>query len=70
MTPTVPPASTRPLWLAFFVLAATVTGGAAGLLAFAGGSNVPTAILAGGAAFAGTMALLVTLAHYLSGSPR
>ncbi|GIF41342.1 hypothetical protein [Actinoplanes xinjiangensis] len=65
MTPTAPPASTRPLWLAVFVLAATVTGTAAGILAFAGGTNIPLSVVAGGTAFGGSLALLLALAHFM-----
>ncbi|MDX5461749.1 MULTISPECIES: hypothetical protein [Micromonospora] len=64
MTSTAPTSSSRPLWLAIFVLAAAAVGAVAGLLAVAGGTNVSTAILTG------TVALLLALAHYLSGSPR
>ncbi|MCP3785278.1 hypothetical protein NLX85_18085 [Micromonospora sp. A3M-1-15] len=64
MTSTAPTTSSRRLWLAVFVLAAAAVGAVAGLLAVAGGTNVPTAILTG------TVALLLALAHYLSGSPR
>jgi hypothetical protein len=65
VTPAAPPASTRPLWLAIFVLAAAVIGVAAGMLAFAGGTNLPLSVVAGGTAFGGCLALLLALAHYL-----
>ena len=37
------------------------------MLAHAGSATVPNAILTGGAAFAGTVLLLLGLAHFLSG---
>ncbi|MFF5233760.1 hypothetical protein [Dactylosporangium sp. NPDC000521] len=43
---------------------ACIVGGVAGLLAHAGGSNVPNAILTGGGAFAGTMALQLGIGHF------
>jgi hypothetical protein len=67
MTPAPQASSTRPLWLGLFLLTAVVIGAAAGLLAYAGGTNLPTAILTGGGAFAGTTGLLLALAHYLVG---
>ena len=67
MTPAPQTTSTRPLWLGLFLITAAITGGAAGLLAHAGGTNIPTAILTGGGAFAGAIGLLLALAHFLRG---
>jgi hypothetical protein len=63
------PAGT-PRWVCvvLMLLAAALVAGAAGLLAYAGGATVPNAILTGGAAFAGTVFLLLGLAHFLGGS--
>ncbi|MEV6847525.1 hypothetical protein [Actinoplanes sp. NPDC051411] len=36
----------------------------AGVLSHAAGNNVPGAVLTGGAAFAGTVGLLLAVAHY------
>jgi hypothetical protein len=66
MNSAAPSPSARPLWLALFVLAGTMIGGCAGLLAAAGGANVPTAILTGGATFAGAIGLLLAVSHFLA----
>ena len=57
----------RWVWVALMGLAAFIVAGAAGLLAYAGGANIPAAILTGGGAFAGAMLLLLAVAHYASG---
>jgi hypothetical protein len=46
------------------VLWAAIIGGVAGLLSHAAGSNIPSAILTGGSAFAGTVGILLAMAHY------
>jgi hypothetical protein len=46
------------------LFAAGIVGGVAGVLSHAAGDNIPTAILTGGGAFAGTVALLLAIAHY------
>jgi predicted branched-subunit amino acid permease len=46
------------------LLASTFVGVVAGILSHAAGNNVPGAILTSGAAFAGTVGLLLALAHY------
>lgn len=43
-----------------------MVSGGAGMLSHAAGNNVPGAILSGGAAFAGTVGLLLAIAHYTS----
>ncbi|PRY32906.1 hypothetical protein [Pseudosporangium ferrugineum] len=63
-TPTVSSPSSRWAWLLLMVLTAGVVSGVAGLLSRAGGSNVPGAVLTGGAAFAGTVGLLLGVAHW------
>lgn len=50
------------------LLVATLVGVIAGLLAFAGGANVPSAILTGGSAFAGAALLQLAVAHFIYGS--
>jgi len=65
-TPTTNTAS-RAVWIALILLCAAFVAVAAGLLAYAGGANVPTAILTGGGAYAGTVLLLLALAHYAVG---
>lgn len=57
----------RWIWVALMVLAAVIVAGLAGLLAHAGGANIPAAILTGGGAFAGAMLLLLAVAHYAGG---
>jgi len=53
------------VWALVILLIATIVGGAAGLLAHASGQGVPDSILTGGAAFAGTVVLLLALAHFI-----
>lgn len=50
--------------ITLMLLTATVVSGVAGLLSHASGNNVPGAVLTGGAAFAGTLGLLLAVAHY------
>lgn len=57
----------RWVWLLLILLTACLIGGVAGVLAYAGDSNVPGAILTGGGAFAGTVALLLGIAHFTRG---
>jgi hypothetical protein len=47
--------------------ASVVTSGLAGWLSLAAGSNVPAAVLTGGGAFAGTVGVLLAVAHYTAG---
>lgn len=63
-TPTVSSVSSRWAWLLAMVLAAGIVSGLAGLLSEAAGSNLPGAVLTGGAAFAGTIGLLLGVAHW------
>lgn len=58
------PPSSRWAWLLVMVLAAGIVSGLAGLLSHAAGSNVPGAVLTGGAAFAGTIGVLLGVAHW------
>jgi hypothetical protein len=69
MTPTPPGTgpSTRNLTLILILITAAFVAAVAGLLAYAGGALVPTAILTGGGAYAGTVALGLAIAHYASG---
>jgi hypothetical protein len=48
------------------LLTAGIIGGISGLLSRAAGDNIPAAILTGGGAFAGTVGLLLAIAHYTS----
>jgi hypothetical protein len=59
--------TSRAVWIALILLTAALVSTAAGFQAWAGGANVPTAILTGGAAFAGTVGLLLALAHIATG---
>ena len=66
---TSPPSQSRVprwIWVLLMLLTAGIVSGIAGLLSHAAGSNVPAAILTGGGAFAGTVALLLAIAHYAS----
>lgn len=66
-----PPAQTsHAVWIAIILLAATFIAAAAGLLAYAGGAKIPTAVLTSGGAFAGTVALLLALVRYATGDGR
>lgn len=60
-----PPSTPRWVWVVLMLLSAALVAVIAGLLAHAGGASVPNAILTGGAAFAGTIGLLLGLAHFL-----
>lgn len=60
----------RGLWLAIAALAAVLVGATAGLLAWAGGLNPPTAVLTGGAGFAGTVLLVLTAVQFTTGNSR
>jgi hypothetical protein len=61
---TVSPPSSRLAWLLVMVLTAGIVSGLAGLLSRAAGSNLPGAVLTGGTAFAGTVGLLLGVAHW------
>lgn len=63
-TPTVSPPASRLAWLLVMILTAGIVSGLAGLLAHSGGSNLPGSVLTGGAAFAGTIGLLLGVAHW------
>lgn len=57
----------RAVWIALIMLTAVIVGGVAGLLAHADGTSVPGAILTGGGSFAGTVVLLLAIAHFVNG---
>jgi predicted branched-subunit amino acid permease len=63
-----PPTTTTQPWAttAVVVLSAVIVAIVAGLLAHANGSAIPGAILTGGAAFAGAVALFLAIGHSLS----
>jgi hypothetical protein len=54
------------MWVMLMLLVACIVSGIAGLLSHAAGNNAPAAILTGGGAFAGALALLLAIAHYAS----
>lgn len=64
-SPTPPPS--RSIWMALVLIGAVIVGASSGLLAYAGGNNVPMAVLAGGGAFGATVLLLLALLNYASG---
>ncbi|PWU52742.1 hypothetical protein DLJ47_18000 [Micromonospora sp. S4605] len=57
----------RGIWLAIAALTAVLVGATAGLLAWAGGLNPPTAVLTGGAGFGGTLLLILTAVRFTAG---
>jgi hypothetical protein len=59
-----PAAASRWAWLLVIMLTAGIISLLAGLLSHAAGNNVPGAVLTGGGAFAGTVGLLLAIAHY------
>ena len=63
-SPTTSPPSSRWAWLLVMVLTAGMISGLAGLLSRSAGNNLPGAVLTGGAAFAGTVGLLLGIAHW------
>jgi hypothetical protein len=67
--PTSPPpgGSLRPIYIALILIVGVIIGTAAGVLSFAGGANIPTAVIAGGAAFAGAVLLLLALMKFAIG---
>jgi flagellar basal body-associated protein FliL len=44
-SPAPPPPPSRSIWIALILIGAVIVGAAAGLLAYAGGNNVPVAVL-------------------------
>ncbi len=54
----------RGLWLTIAVLIGALVGVTAGLLAWAGGMNAPSAVLAGGGAFGGTVLLVLAVLRF------
>lgn len=65
--PPLPTGTPRWVWMLLILLTAVIVSGAAGLLSYAGGASIPNAILTGGGSFAGAVALLLRLAHFLGG---
>lgn len=66
-TPAPPGSGNRAVWIGFALIVAFLVGASAGLLAIAGGVSVPFAVLGGGAAFAGTIHLVLALVRYAVG---
>jgi hypothetical protein len=58
------PGMPRRTKVVLILLAAAIISGIAGLLSRAAGNNIPSAVLTGGAAFAGAVGLLLAIAHY------
>jgi hypothetical protein len=63
-TPGAPPGVARRTRVLLMLLTAGIVSAAAGMLAHAADNNVPSAILTGGGAFAGTVGLLLAIALY------
>jgi hypothetical protein len=61
-----PNSGSRAVWAALVLIVAAMVGASAGLLAYAGGENAPTSILAGGGAFGGAVLLMLALIHFCS----
>jgi len=59
-----PGGSLRSIWIALILIAAVIVGAGAGLLVYATGAEVATAVLSGGVTFAGTVMLLLALAKF------
>jgi hypothetical protein len=55
----------RGAWLGLTLLVAVLAGVTGGILSWLGGINIPQAIIAGAAAFAGTTALILSMARFL-----
>ena len=53
------------MWVAVIILTASIVGIIAALLAYAGGSNLPLAILTGGGTLSSTTLLLIAIAGYM-----
>lgn len=58
--------STRPLWLAVIVIVAILVGIAAGVLTWASNRNTYVGLLAAGGGFAGTVAVMLGMASFLT----
>jgi hypothetical protein len=56
----------KTLWVALCILLALLVGVAAGILAWLGGQHPPVAILVGGGAFGGTVAVALTIMNALN----
>jgi hypothetical protein len=59
-----PSTTSRWVWLLVMMLSAGIVSGLAGVLSHAAGNNVPSSVLTGVGAFAGTVGLLLAIAHY------
>jgi hypothetical protein len=60
----------RSLWLAVSALAASLVAICAGLLSWASGASVPSAVLASGAAFAGATLFLLGILRFVTEARR
>jgi hypothetical protein len=63
------PEHVRIIWLFLIMFMGLFVAGVAGVLAYLGGATPPNATAAAGGAFAGTVALLFAVAHFLRGNP-
>jgi hypothetical protein len=61
-------ASTRALWLALMVFFSLIVGLLAGGLTRAGGANLSSAVLKGGASVGGTLLVLLAVAYFVTDS--
>jgi hypothetical protein len=55
----------RALWMAIFMVAATVVGTAGGVLFWLAGAHPANAIIAGASGFAGMIVMCLAIAHFL-----
>jgi hypothetical protein len=66
--PGAPGVTSRGVWILVFSLAGLYIGTITGALAYAGGASIPAAVLTGGGAVGGCIALLIAVARYITGS--
>jgi hypothetical protein len=57
--------SQRPIWIAVFLIFATIVGVCVGLLVYANDASVSAALLAGGGTFAGAVFLQVAIYEFV-----
>jgi hypothetical protein len=66
-SPPTPAPTPRSIWIALILIAGVIIGAAAGLLSSASGASVPSAVLTGGGAFAGSVLLMLALLSFATG---
>lgn len=68
MAPSPDPKSTvRAMWMAIISITAAIVAIAGGVLAWLDGASLSGAVMKGACGFAGTVLLLLAVAHFLSG---